>query len=132
MIMTTVEEINFEGKEMIEGIDMTMIEVEIDMEEMSAAIIGEILIGMSVIQRGAVLPTQRVISVGEAKEIQSGPEMIMMPLMAEVIAEVIIPIIMVAVDIAGVGTIFTSANTAVQTLIRGHLEAHRLMKMIFF
>ena len=27
------------------GIDMTMIEVEIDMEEMSAAIIGEILIG---------------------------------------------------------------------------------------
>ena len=42
------------------------------------------------IQRGAVLPTQRVISVGEAKEIQSVPETIMMPHMAEVIAEVII------------------------------------------
>lgn len=45
---------------------------------------------MSVIQRGAVLPTQRVISVEEAKEIQSVPEMIMMPHMAEDIAEVII------------------------------------------
>ena len=45
---------------------------------------------MSVIQRGAVLQTQRVISVEEAKEILSVLEMTMMPHMVEVIAEVII------------------------------------------
>ena len=42
------------------------------------------------IQRGAVLQTQRVISVEEAKEILSVLEMTMMLHMVEVIAEVII------------------------------------------